>query len=1070
MPRRKRTAEPEALELFSDEESLPEDLESEEEDVEPQPEQLMLAEEPLFAALLRQATTKLWPGDTVMTDFVTHVAGPLSELLGTRGAKGGDFVVKRVQAGLDVEEGYSLDQSFRAHLINGLFPVLHVAHWLNIWGVPRLRYLNDQARRLFMAGYVLHDWLKLPDVDEELRAAGLSHDTVNAKQHLTLIETLFQHWCEKLGLHAFLHPVGGVEVVLHDLIYIACNTQVKWGTLRNLSALPKLSLDGRTLDVCESLSRLADLITYVAPTPRQAVAHGGIHREIAELSNNTARLVYHHVADNRGVLTNLIHNAALHAMRDQTRVPFLYAPSGVVYLQHVSAPPLPDSATITEATIERVRQVGAQRLRLSLTGFRRDGKGLKRADYYDLFFDLSEQIRLAAAAIFKNIPPSKAPSAGKRFTKMRDGSWLDDSVDLALPDDTRVDQLAEWCYYVEALLGSTAPDFDTAEFLMGALRLADMRPVFEAIPRDNRAGGVGYHWYFMAGHYLKRHPGQDPAEWQEFIEQLAEQLAGKLAETFPALPSSRDIWSELRTYTQQVVSIGPSGEIVDADRLPFVAELDHYQNAKRTGRARTAVCSLCSSPFEVTKQQETAILFAPMVYSNKLPLHGATAIRDICPICGLEMMLRQLLMNRSNAVGSRFENRQIRYLSFYPTYFFSPETLEVFRFVHNRLQRISFTELRRQLINDTTHNGAANIRLNAATLQRLEPLLLSAKELSGSETDRYARMHFPENEPITFYFLGIPPAGRDAKDAEAWVHPAFLALLLPVCLDVKVVASASPLPLLLEADEMAETVFLDGPHPFVRYLIGQERINIDQVLPCLQRLAIGYLIHLDAHSRQTRGQWDYRWSDIPPLARDLAADSAYACYYLKQWQRNAGVDTVPLSKARQYMTYIAYLGEGGKTMSHARTLVELSRQFYRARGYSSNSILRPVAVVAKALLSADRRLFDREGLTEVVRGELRAFMERVQARQADGWLSPRGPEESPKEAAQRREEYMRRFAEYFVGTIFYDTMRGDVAALRGRQLNLLRNAYETIYRDASAHDRETAVEVDESEADMPEES
>ena len=126
MPRRKRTAEPEALELFSDEESLPEDLESEEEDVEPQPEQLMLAEEPLFAALLRQAITKLWPGDTVMTDFVTHVAGPLSELLGTRGAKGGDFVVKRVQAGLDVEEGYSLDQSFRAHLINGLGCSSHI--------------------------------------------------------------------------------------------------------------------------------------------------------------------------------------------------------------------------------------------------------------------------------------------------------------------------------------------------------------------------------------------------------------------------------------------------------------------------------------------------------------------------------------------------------------------------------------------------------------------------------------------------------------------------------------------------------------------------------------------------------------------------------------------------------------------------------------------------------------------------------------------------------------------------------------------------------------------------------
>ena len=178
---------------------------------------------------------------------------------------------------------------------------------------------------------------------------------------------------------------------------------------------------------------------------------------------------------------------------------------------------------------------------------------------------------------------------------------------------------------------------------------------------------------------------------------------------------------------------------------------------------------------------------------------------------------------------------------------------------------------------------------------------------SSSETDRYARMHFPEHEPITFYFLGIPPGSRDAKDAEAWIHPAFLALLLPVCLDVKVVASASPLPLLRDANEMTETVFLDGAHPFARYLVGQERINIDQVLPCLQRLTVGYLIHLDAHSRQARGSWDYGWSKIPPLARDLAADAAYACHYLKKWQRSAETDSLPSSKAQQYLHYITYL-------------------------------------------------------------------------------------------------------------------------------------------------------------------
>jgi CRISPR-associated protein Csc3 len=431
------------------------------------------------------------------------------------------------------------------------------------------------------------------------------------------------------------------------------------------------------------------------------------------------------------------------------------------------------------------------------------------------------------------------------------------------------------------------------------------------------------------------------------------------------------------------------------------------------------------------------------------------------------MMLRQLLMNRSNATGGRFEGRQIRYLYFYPTYFFSPETLEMFRVVHNRLQRVSFVELRRQLMNGSVHEGETTLHLDADTLQRLEPLLLSADELSTSETDRYARMHFPEHEPITFYFLGIPPGSRDAKDAEAWIHPTFLALLLPVCLDVKVVASTSPLPLLREANEMTETVFLDGAHPFARYLAGQERINIDQVLPCLQRLIVGYLIHLDAHSRQKRGSWDYGWSKIPPLARDLAGDPAYACYYLKKWQRSAETDSLPISKAQQYLHYLTYLGEGGPTMSHASTLVELSRQFYRARGFSSNSILRPLSVVARALLTADRRLFDRDGLVEVAHGELQAFMDRVRNQQADGFLSPRGTEESLQEAAQRREEYMRRFVEYFVGTIFYDALRGDVAALRGRQLNLLKNTYETLYRAAAARDRrqEQSPEDEEDLAD-----
>jgi CRISPR-associated protein Csc3 len=324
-------------------------------------------------------------------------------------------------------------------------------------------------------------------------------------------------------------------------------------------------------------------------------------------------------------------------------------------------------------------------------------------------------------------------------------------------------------------------------------------------------------------------------------------------------------------------------------------------------------------------------------------------------------------------------------------------------------------------------------------------------------------MHFPDHEPITFYFLGIPPGSRDAKNAESWIHPAFLALLLPICLDVKVVASASPLPLLLEADEITETVFLDGAHPFVKALVGLSRVNIDRVLPCLRRLTLGYLVHLDANSRQGRGGWDYRWSDIPPLARDLAADPAFACLYLKKWQRNTGVESIPLDRAQRYVAYLNAWGEEGETMSHARQLVDLYRQFYRASRYNSNSILRPIAVAARTILNADPRLFDRPDLTDAVRGELAAFMDRAKTGRAEGRLAPGSTAES-------REEAMRRFAEYFVGTIFYETFRQDVAALRGRQLNLLRSACEVLYQDAAARDRQDRQAMEEQAQEEEEES
>lgn len=1011
-----------------------------------------IAAEPLLVSLMRRVVGIFWPNDPLMQDFVNCVLQPLSEALGHTAAKGGAFAAQHAAEGREGVERYAQDQSQRAHLLNGLLPVLNIARLLSLWDAPQFRAYDELTRRVFIAGYILHDYLKLPDVEAQLEAAGFGHSSSVGAAQMPLLENIFRDWAARLGLDRFLQPVGGLDALLHDLIYIACNTQVRWGTLRNLSLLKRLALHSAQLDLAEQLSRLADLLAYVVQTPPQAMTQK-VQREINTLSAGMARLTYHHVSENRGVLTNFIHNAALGALTHAYRQPMLYAPSGVIYLEHRDkAPQIPAIEPIVEAVIDRIRGMVGRRLEISLTGFRRDGKGLKYADYYWLFFDLPDFIRLGARAALRliNEAKTKNPSAGKRFDKMIQGRWMADHVDLDLPNTARVDQLAEWCYLAEKQVAEALPDFEPAGFLLDALGLRDLEDDFRAVPRDNRAGGVGYHWYFAAGHFIKRHPGLSPAELEEKVLALADDLAGAVRPLQAAHPGARAGWDDLRAYLAQTLTVGSAAK--PDLRRAVLTELDRHTNAKRKGRGSTTVCALCSSSYTVAAQREAASLFAPQVYSNKKPLGGSNAIRDICSICGIEMMLRQILMNRSNVSGKKFEDRRVRYLYFYPVYFFTPETLEVIRQAHSQLARLRFTELKRSL-----ESRDGSVDFSPATLQRLQEFMLDPQP-ADPDTDRYVRLRFPANEPTTFYFLGVPPPSREPGDAEAWVHPALLSLLIPLMLDVKVVASESPLPLLLEANEINETVFFDAPHAAIQYLVRKPRLNVDEILPTLRRVLSAYFIHIDANAASGAKGFDYRWQDIPATARALDQSPLYAFHYLKKWQRKQnGRDALPAAKAAQYLVYARYLS-GEQTMTnHARQLTELYRQFYRAKRWNSNSILQPVSKTARAILDADSRLFgDAEALTDAVYGSLRGFIERAYKEQLA--FPPRG---STREEQQKA---MREFARYFVSEIFFGVFRGDKSALRGRQLNLLRNACEVIYLDEAARDRAEREAAEEAPA------
>ncbi len=346
-------------------------------DAEASIEEPKLADEPLFVWLLRQAVYKTSPDDAILREYVDLVAPNLSKHLALKTAKGGNFVAERRAEGMseDKLDRFRRDQSLRAHLVNGLLPTIRIAKTLQTWRLPRFRHWNEKTYRLFCAGYTLHDWVKLPDVKKLLAEQGFGHDEPNPTTHMPLFEQIFRNWCDRLNLTQFLKPIGGLDEWLYDLIYIAVNTQRTWGTNLNQTVYPHLKLKGRERNLATDLSTVADLVAYVFRTPLDITQPTSLSDLLKTLSNGEAQLIYHHVTETRGVLTNFIHTAVLQTMSTDDCMPLLYAPSGVVYLTRQETPTFPAGVDMAEVAIAAIQKRCGKQLDNRMMGFSRAGKG-----------------------------------------------------------------------------------------------------------------------------------------------------------------------------------------------------------------------------------------------------------------------------------------------------------------------------------------------------------------------------------------------------------------------------------------------------------------------------------------------------------------------------------------------------------------------------------------------------------------------------------------------------------------------------------------------------------------------
>ncbi|MFN5594068.1 MAG: type I-D CRISPR-associated protein Cas10d/Csc3, partial [Aphanizomenon sp.] len=815
---------------------------------------------------------------------------------------------------------------------------------------------------------------------------------------------------------------------------------------------------------------------------------------IHSLSDGKLKFTYHHIAENRGVLTNVVNNAVIEAHTNLNTAenryyePLLYLPTGVIYLALRDAPPICPE-TLPNLVVNKIKSLCAGQLKLRQTGFGRDGKGMKYAEYYNLFFDSPGLMQVALDATLRILNTGKTSvgkSRSENLVKFQKQNVLSIDYDFNFDDDIRIDQIAEfgdlitrkiWEETVEKIETARkkdkklpeVPDFDLTHKVAELWNLTEYLPQVREIQRINESlkeqklkgntGGVPYEWYYLAAKYLEKHPGiEDVREnCQQVIYYLTDLISPILAQY--QLP---DGWDDLRLWVSRVIMLPNTNKStsVTTEIDNFINELSNYNAAKKPGRGKQLICSISHSAYTVTEQMESAVLFTPQVYTNKQMLGGSNAKRNISSIAGVEMMLRQILMNQTQAVGKRFEDGKYRYLYFYPTYYFTPETNKFLQKAYMNIAQTRFdTSIRNHFISKDLQ-----VDLGKENYQSVDSFLID--ENLDSEKDRTFKLSYPEDQPLTFYFMALPP-GRDSTDTESWVMPSWLAFAFPMILDVKTVVSESPIPPFNDGAEFEETVFLDSaPHAF-RTLVKRDRFRLDYILegweeygiqyPApLNVLTAAYAIHLDVNAKQGKTGYDANWGKFTELAKDFETSPLHVFAYLNKWVRNQKLETARIDKIKLY-TYHFYpcfdpyakfnstqeklIVEARSTLNHPQNLTELYRRFYRANkrfNPKANAVLKPIDIAADTILKADSSVFDGETLTLAVAAEIVKLMDRVHSSTAEGrWIMSKREEER---------QAVLEFAKYFVEDVFEGCFKSDRARLAGRQLNLIRDTCEFLYR------------------------
>lgn len=956
--------------------------------------------------LLQRLLLKTLPFDTdpVLRSYIEIIVPELEKEFSCIYALGGDEKehYKRLILYFKVEKAKEIaqkraskpDQNLLVHVINALFIL-----WKLIPHLPVDLQLTEIEKYLLCLAITLHDYVKYL----------YGHD-VNTPRAYEVPEILLacQNLGEKLNFDSYWPEW---KKYLKEIAYLAQNTQFKSGT----NFVPSnwvingqgFLLDDRRLELpLRHLLAFGDLAVHLSdPADIQTQTSGQRLREHLRYLGIQKKLIYHRLRDCRGLLTNGIHNIMLHFAKKLEWQPIIYLAQGTVYL----APPdpeIPDLATLQEFIWKNLEGFLSKVMQEGEIGFKRDGKGIKVAPQALEVFSPADLIQTLPKIVEITVRNEKNPATPKRLEKLE---LNDTEKDLFKYADLRSDRIAEFLILAQREFFPTNEDYAT--WILEKLQLSDrLTPAQTQI----QSGGVNYGWYQVAAHYIANNSTWDYEQVKEALENLAQDLAtwGEENNALPknASPTRDDFYSYLAQYL----------DVLTWDtHLPlFEQELITYTTTKTQNRS---ICSLSSGEFAAEDQMDSVVMFKPQQYSNKNPLGGRRIKRGISKIWSLEMLLRQA---RWSARGGQLEDQQAVFLYIFPAYVYSPETIAAVRYFIEEFKDINLWKAKDSWIKAGMHTSG---------LQNL--ILEDTQENQQIGEDQYSKRDLP--------FMATTYTKTKGKTiADAWVKPTFLALVLPILLGVKVVATASPNPIYASDSEFVETVKLDGVAGFWNLLGLDASLRLSNLETALKRLLIAYCIHLNNRSNPP----DARWQAFNGTVKDLATDVLNIFAIAYEGLRRNKKEHPSYEEVFQYWKYADIWSQGDQTMTDklkvTKKLVEEYRKFYQVElNESSHSILLPISKALETILSVPDN-WDEEELIFQGSGQLQDALDRQEVKKRP-LIKDKSVDYSTRQAQEL--EAIQAFMTTCVKELFGQMCKGDRALLQENR-NRIKSGVEFAYR------------------------